>query len=132
MCRFLVLVALALGCQRAIPADDPQVDRSSAAKCRTGHCLMPCATACGGVCVDFARDPRNCGGCGVACASHEACSRGACVLRCPIGELACGGTCADPRQDAQNCGACGVACPAAESCVSGRCALVCPAGQLIC
>jgi formylglycine-generating enzyme required for sulfatase activity len=35
--------------------------------------------ACNGACIDAARDPLNCGGCGVACMTGEVCSAASCV-----------------------------------------------------
>lgn len=53
--------------------------------CGTGHCAAPCTTTCGagwtccqGRCVDEARDPLNCGACGVACAADAFCGRAQC------------------------------------------------------
>jgi hypothetical protein len=31
---------------------------------------------CGGACTSTQTDPRNCGGCGVACARYQSCSSG--------------------------------------------------------
>jgi hypothetical protein len=42
----------------------------------------PCDTGqsrCGGVCIDTQSDPKNCGGCGIACADTTQCMSGTCV-----------------------------------------------------
>lgn len=41
---------------------------------------------CGARCTNTATDPRNCGGCGRACAAGEACAAGACVCEAPGSE----------------------------------------------
>lgn len=51
-----------------------------------GACSNDCAKSvlggpdcCGGLCVDFKTDPKNCGGCQQACESNQACVAGTCV-----------------------------------------------------
>src|SRR5205823_5775121 len=44
-------------------------------------------TSCGGTCVDPNLDPANCGGCGIACGTGEACVGGTCVP--PVVASAC-------------------------------------------
>jgi hypothetical protein len=39
----------------------------------------PCATTCGGKCVDLQRDPANCGRCGTSCGAAGACALGLCA-----------------------------------------------------
>lgn len=39
----------------------------------------PCATTCGGKCVELQRDPANCGRCGVSCGVKGQCVRGLCA-----------------------------------------------------
>src|SRR5690606_12697461 len=61
-------------------------------------------TLCGeGNCVDLSSDPRNCGACGIACASGEACVDGACSTSCAEGEVVCGDRCVDLRTDLAHC-----------------------------
>lgn len=78
------------------------------------HPLAFCASAtlacCGGSCTDARSDPRNCGGCGVTCATG-ACAGGACAAS------SCGG-------DGQPCCGSGSACGSGLSCVSNRCSAV--------
>ena len=65
-------------------------------------------------------DPRNCGGCGRACAApphaRPACVAGACAGDCEWGFADCNGNLADGCEidlssDVQNCDACGAICP---------------------
>lgn len=53
------------------------------------------ATICGGACVDTATDPKNCGGCGMACGGGSVCAASAC--KCASTNEACdaskGGKC---------------------------------------
>lgn len=84
---------------------------------------------CGGVCVDGAQDPANCGGCGVACGGGSACEDGSCA--CPTARPdICGTACVNVESDVANCGSCGTVCtadaPATAVCVEGACALDCP------
>jgi hypothetical protein len=58
-------------------------------------------------------DPKNCGGCGVACKEGELCWRGACG--CPSGFTQCGDQCKDLQADGLNCGSCGKHCVAPKS-----------------
>lgn len=59
-------------------------------RCIPGDCRGPCgepgALVCcslgkgrGGACVDMARDPRNCGGCGIDCGPDGSCTAGECT-----------------------------------------------------
>ncbi len=52
----------------------PRQACQSAASC-SGPSTEAC---CGGYCVDTAKDPANCGGCGVACTAKEFCTGNAC------------------------------------------------------
>jgi hypothetical protein len=60
--------------------------KSDKAECVPGHAL------CGGVCVETASDPQNCGACGNVCPGYQACVAGACAATCesmlhaPIGD----------------------------------------------
>ncbi|MCC6791328.1 MAG: cellulase family glycosylhydrolase [Thermomicrobiales bacterium] len=63
----------------------------------------------GGICVDTAWDPANCGGCGIGCASQSGWG------------LCCSGACVDPQTDPSNCGDCGVTCAAGQTCTNGAC-----------
>lgn len=84
---------------------------------------------CGTECVDTGTDPANCGACGEACPSGEACEAGQCALACAGGTTKCSGpmgeTCADTSVDPANCGACGKACGVAELCDAGVCVTAC-------
>ena len=57
-------------------------------------------------CGDMQTDAANCGACGQACTSGEAC---------------CGGTCTSLKADRRNCGACGKHCRNGSRCRKGRC-----------
>lgn len=87
--------------------------------------------SCGDACVDGARDPMNCGGCGVVCGGGTTCMDGACA--CPSARPdVCGTACVDLATDLAHCGVCGNACtappPAMPACVEGACSLACDAG----
>ncbi|MDH5492345.1 MAG: hypothetical protein OEY14_10365, partial [Myxococcales bacterium] len=97
-------------------------------------------------CVRLEDDPRNCGLCGLDCASGfgTECSLGRCV--CGFADIGCLGTrrstCCPPRApdgtpycanldgDARDCGACGTRCDAASAdhCEGGRCVCGGPRG----
>jgi hypothetical protein len=105
---------------------------------------------CGESCVDAANDPRNCGGCGVACpmvaSGSVSCHGGQCVLTCPDGRGDCNAAIADGCEtdlhSVQHCGACNVACASAGTsqavCTpdangSYTCGATCgPAAQTLC
>jgi hypothetical protein len=54
-----------------VPCDvDAQADAADAQTC-VGPATAAC---CGGFCIDTARDPRNCGQCGVVCTPHQFCT----------------------------------------------------------
>jgi hypothetical protein len=48
-----------------------------------------CVTETGGQAVDTSNDLKNCGGCGVACESHEMCMGGRCVSGCDLARTTC-------------------------------------------
>jgi hypothetical protein len=93
-------------------ADDSRCTAASDGGAAFGKC-------CNGQCVDTARDPQNCGGCGMACNGGHAgstCQAGACVpTKCFAGWGDCN---MDPKDgcetnlhvDANNCTACGMKC----------------------
>ena len=78
---------------------------------RTGCALPVGPISCGGTCTFTATDPRNCGGCGIACGAGQICNGGRCG--CPSGTSACGNACVDLSSASQNCGRCGNVCPPA-------------------
>lgn len=99
-----------------------------------GVCLVPGMVPCGpdaADCVYLADGrglpARNCGACGVNCASGQMCSEGRCVNPCATGRIYCIGnldlaiSCVDPMRNAAHCGGCGVACLAGMGCEGGRC-----------
>jgi hypothetical protein len=47
-------------------------------------CSGPGVEQCGSSCVSIESDPKNCGGCGTACAGGEACEGSICVALCQI------------------------------------------------
>jgi len=94
-------------------------------QCGTG------AEICSGVCVVTSADPKNCGTCGMECASGESCDAGACVLQCSGGMMSCSGSCVDMQNDPAHCGACGTACAAGEFCAAGACVAECGTGGLV-
>ncbi|MBL9038351.1 MAG: hypothetical protein JNG84_07555 [Archangium sp.] len=89
----------------------------------------PGTSRCGNGCVDAVRDRRNCGACGVACATGQVCEAGACV--CQEASTSCNGTCVVVAYDTANCGACGAACAAGQVCEAGQCGAACTAGTSV-
>ena len=59
----------------AVPAATP------ASTCRCIPC-WPTRIPCGNACVDPLTDPKNCGDCGIVCATNEVCGLGFCGLPC--------------------------------------------------
>ncbi|HVW28012.1 MAG TPA: MXAN_6577-like cysteine-rich protein [Polyangiaceae bacterium] len=110
----------------AKPEMGPGHTADAGAKCPAG------SARCGGVCIDVAYDPKNCGGCGAACAIGELCSAGQCATTCLGGSVACGSRCVDPENDPANCGGCGHACDPGSSCSRGTCVLGCSGGTVEC
>ncbi|MSP15446.1 MAG: PKD domain-containing protein [Myxococcales bacterium] len=93
--------------------------------CSNGICVCPESLAlCGGLCIDLAFDPQNCGACGAVCANGASCTNGRCddAPGCPPdAPLFCRDFgCIDPRFDPFNCGDCGVFCPTGI-CDGGAC-----------
>ncbi len=89
--------------------------------CTSSDCPAANPDCCGGACVDAATDARNCGACGVRCATGQPCSDGI-----------CGGTCASYGASAcdtpsTDCGASIITCGGNPNCwamptTSGCCA----------
>jgi Stigma-specific protein, Stig1 len=88
-----------------------------------GGDACPTYDCCGGVCVDLATDPANCGTCGTTCDTGN-CVENTC---CPAGAILCGDACVDPTADTNNCGGCGVVCPPGQPCLAGVCGCAPPA-----
>jgi hypothetical protein len=93
--------------------------------CQPNGCPPPLAVCNRGAalaCVDLARDPLNCGTCGLHCQLGESCVDTVCqqpVDCTAAGFHQCPAGCVDLASDPQNCGACGVACP--TGCANGVC-----------
>jgi hypothetical protein len=87
-----------------------------------GGCPNP-LVLCGGACTSTQFDARNCGQCGNACATGQACIGGTCGSNpCTgAGQVPCGGGCVNPFTDPNNCGACGNPCQSGQRCESGVC-----------
>jgi hypothetical protein len=110
----------------------------------------PATVLCGSACSDLSTDSANCGSCGHACPSGQACTGGVCMTTCggriSVGgcsgpglptcsgsQTACacgdnGGTCVDLQTDRNNCGACGTICAADQNCIAGTCTAQCTGG----
>ena len=110
----------------------------------TDTCPTP-QMLCGTYCVNTNSDPSDCGACGTACPSGQACASGACVAggigstctsgsscasgncvggvctACSAGLTSCGGTCDNLQTDQNNCGACGNVCTSGQTCTAGAC-----------
>ena len=87
---------------------------------------------------DLAKDPENCGGCGIVCADTEECCAGTCVLvlgddkncgkcgaPCGSGLTCCGGRCVDTQSDPNHCNSCGNRCGLLGGCCAGKCGGIC-------
>src|SRR5688500_5412768 len=85
---------------------------------QTGVVCQPGTDRCGDGCADFSADRRNCGACGNACQSGQACSAGSCECAAPA--TTCGGRCVSTNTDPLNCGGCG----------NRQASYICAAGQL--
>ncbi|MDB4930849.1 MAG: Tryptophan synthase alpha chain [Myxococcaceae bacterium] len=103
----------------ASPVDASPVDVPTDAPPGDAVCTPP-QTRCGGLCVDKASSPANCGACGRACAAAEVCAAGVCLVTCAAPLLLCDGVCLDPRSDPFNCGGCGMVC-STGICSGGQC-----------
>lgn len=116
-------------------------------KCESG--FADCDGEKGNGCEVFLVDDANCGLCGFACPSDQACrltQEGKPQCMCPSTqtycEIACEGDlclgeCVDLTSDAKNCGACGASCANGESnelrtCNYGTCAMRCGQGRADC
>jgi hypothetical protein len=91
--------------------------------------------------TDVGTDPKNCGGCGNACAPGQECrddgSGPQCLAPCGAsGKVQCPDKCADLLSDPFNCGACGWQCGAHANenaeCRKGICATRCADGFADC
>jgi Collagen triple helix repeat (20 copies) len=60
---------------------------------------------------NYQTDSSNCGSCGNACGSGQACTAGACAFACGEGQKVCSGACTAVSSDIFNCGGCGITCP---------------------
>ncbi|HUB06982.1 MAG TPA: hypothetical protein VMB50_08275 [Myxococcales bacterium] len=138
-----------VACQDAtcVPPDTCSPPCAAGQICASGLCVtslcnsLTCAapdgqpgSCCGLGCLDLKTDPQNCGGCGQACPSGEACQGGACQgdacsdadegLYCALPDATqacCGNACVDVTSDPANCGGCGSACLPGQACNEGLC-----------
>jgi hypothetical protein len=108
----------AAGCKKVGKKCDKSKDCCDGAKCKGGK-KGKCKCKSGrddcdgdGKCESLDEDDANCGACGVACATGEAC---------------CEATCIDVENNRANCGSCGAVCGDPEICASGACVLCLPA-----
>lgn len=96
----------------------PKRPANAESLCVNGECRIACDELyadCNGAIADGCEtavdsDPKNCGGCGIACKEGVICWLGACG--CPSGFTQCGTECKKLDSDAKNCGACGNVCKA--------------------
>ncbi len=107
----------------------PDVEVPEVVSCEMTGCAAG-SRCCHSVCTPVEGDPRNCGGCDVACVSNQICDVGRC--RCAAGNLFCGDRCIPVNADPLNCGACGNVCGAGQACVSGVCRCPDVSGVLNC
>lgn len=122
---FSTLTVLLAGCGSASGLEIPEaVDASAETDTGCGGAFLGCGDA---GCIDPRFDPKNCGGCGVACKEGEVCSLGACSATCSEPLARCGSRCVDPANDPANCGKCGNACKDGEACGPTGCTATCSA-----
>jgi hypothetical protein len=89
---------------------------------------------CGGICEILSSNNYNCGTCGTACPSGQACNNGTCGAVCATGLVVCNNACVNEQTDPSNCGSCGFACASGQTCVSGACTSggTCGTGLTLC
>ena len=127
----LVLVGL-FGCAgRGEIGDTGRGGNSGTGNGGSGGSSVQCAasqTQCGSVCKDLSADQQNCGACGNACGTGQACQAGQC--QCSAGLLACNGACV--ASDASHCGGCSTTCAGGQVCSNNSCQASCGAGETMC
>jgi hypothetical protein len=122
---------IALACGGTSSLDFPGAPGVDAGDGSTPICLLAGEIACGALCVPVHSDPRNCGGCGVACGEQAPlCNAGACSSACNAQLTECKLGCVDLATDVHDCGACGATCAESQTCAGGHCA--CPSGTVAC
>lgn len=133
------------GAKEDCEGENAGVECAAHESCVDGACKLVCPgdrIACDGACISPLTNRTFCGAtgdcrgvnAGSECLAGEFCSDGACVPRCPKGELECGDVCVDPATDSNHCGAsadclepnAGVVCTAEEACVGGACVPLVP------
>ncbi|RKH06699.1 hypothetical protein D7V97_22260 [Corallococcus sp. CA053C] len=93
-------------------------------------------TRCGDSCVNTASDAAHCGGCGLACATGQACEGGACISVCQIGDQQVSAGAVNAANACEQCMplmsattwtqlADGTSCSPGQVCVSGVCSPKC-------
>lgn len=107
------------GCGKACPHPTGALHATSV--CADGKCVYACdaySADCNhkssdGCEVSTGDDPKNCGGCGLACKEGELCWKGACG--CPPGFTRCGDECKNLGSDNDSCGVCDKKCDAPKN-----------------
>lgn len=109
---------------------DPGEGGTSAVKCKANRadCNKQAQDGCE---VDTSSNPKNCGGCGRACAKGQVCANGDCMTTCPSGLTTCGASCVDITISPDNCGGCDKPCAAPNNataeCTASQCGFQCNA-----
>jgi hypothetical protein len=138
---WLLFVGLA-GCAQSSAKPEEKVDLAAGGVCpaHPDQCGGKC---CGDACAEIKLDVRNCGDCGVQCATGQVCYDGRCGCppmgtSCGMGQSCCGvAGCKSLDSDINNCGACGNSCGVGpgSKCVMGKCTCgdhACPGTQKCC
>jgi hypothetical protein len=100
------------------PCPQPEKSLHATPVCNKGVCAIACdalwadcnKNPVDGCEVSTSDDPKNCGGCGIACDPGEICWQGACG--CPNGFTTCGSDCKNLKSDDSACGSCDGKCEA--------------------
>jgi hypothetical protein len=94
------------------------------------------AVMCAQGCTNIKVDAQNCGSCGHACETDEACVNGSCTSASSIctssSQKYCMGSCVDVKSNPTYCGDCNTKCKDNESCKDGNCVVGCANNYTLC
>ena len=126
-----VLLAAGTSCRPSVgPCDAAEVCSGAAATCPSDIGCVAGSTCCTDMCVAFASDPLNCGGCNVVCDlanAANACVAQSCAIdECDMGFADCNSVISDgceidTRSAGAHCGGCDIRCAYGEVCSGSTC-----------